>query len=203
MRRSKSCLRFGHIQASGLALIVLAACSPTEPSASEDLWCAAQPSQIITPTLGVELTPAEFQAYVATRVPGGFGGWYFADQSNEVLSYVLKDLSSARIAEDTLRQILVEWSGVYTGSFAHASLNAVSGRYNYLELYGCLLTLRSLDGVVPTSLSISEPFNRIELGVASTENQAAVRQQLTAMGYPQDLVSVKVAPIIDPAGRSH
>lgn len=189
------------IQALGLALVALAACSPTEPAAPTEVFCAAQSAQIATPTFGATLTPSEFQAYVATRVPGGFGGWYFADQSNDVLSYVLKDVRLAGIAEDTLRQIFLEWSGVYTGSVAQASLNAVSGRYNYLELYGCLLTLKSLDGVASTSLSINEPLNRIEIGVPSTETQAALRQELTAMGYPPDLVSVNVAPIIDPAGR--
>jgi hypothetical protein len=154
-----------------------------EPRALADrVWCAASPDEVRNQQ-GFR-TPDDTFALWATSVPGGFAGFWFA---NDTLRFGLRDMKQSAAAIPALAEVSGR-RGV-----------PVEVRYDWLELYGCYRVANRvaahIDGVV--SSDIDEVRNRIVYG-ATTE---AIRQKVTATvlaaRIPRDMFDTKIAsPIV-------
>lgn len=185
-----------------LGIAVAAGCgTPSAPStdpASEPRWAAlgkACADDAPAPSLSAEareaLAPRSQEgdvnarwAALASRVPGGWGGFFLEDGVPTIY------LTNPALKESAIAVLATE--GFPLSSSAHVKL----GRWDFAQLYDWYRYLAphtsAVDGL--SFSDIQEARNRIEYGVVDEAARVRLEQTLAALDLPCFLVAIEIRP---------
>lgn len=185
---------------------------PTDKSARQEATSAGTGLPVIipfAPTGSSSPAPTLRDEYtaMASRVPGGFGGFYYDDDGT--LTVLLVDPSKQAEARAALaREQFVQnrTEAVGRTEFDVQSAETAKAQYPHDQLHAwldeLLHRLRSF-AVTPTKSGISVRRNRIVVGVRSKNDRTKARTALDQAGFPEDAVIVELAPPLRLAKTVH